>query len=364
MARARADVRIDDYGAEVADVIAKFHDKLPQGMQIEVLQDLAKYIHQRSGDMASELTQCIVFVVLSTVVFIGWRTTAIISTALPLTALHRAGIVLHVWPAVEPDVGHGADHGHGHGRGLRHHRYEQIHHRWSKEGGDIRAIAAEEARSLFLPLAVSTLMIVAAFLPIYLLPGGTGEFVRAIPVGVSICLLTALFVAVTFIPCICDWSSAIGPTKRRTVTIPRAGFRVWPKRRSAWFHRFAVGVTRHPILALLLVVGVMSAMTSVGLLLRRDFFSPVQRDQVIVDVYTPQGSALTHTARCRRAGRADAGENAGGNQRGLICRPQRAARVLQSVGTGNVRESLRAIDCKREGLGAFGRCCASSPAAA
>jgi multidrug efflux pump subunit AcrB len=32
-------------------------------------------------------------------------------------------------------------------------------------------------------------------------------------------------------------------------------------------------------------------------LLRRDFFSPVQRDQFIIDVYAPQGSSLAHTSQ-------------------------------------------------------------------
>jgi multidrug efflux pump subunit AcrB len=40
----------------------------------------------------------------------------------------------------------------------------------------------------------------------------------------------------------------------------------------------------------------MAGIGSTALGLRRDFFSPVQRDQFIVDVYAPQGSALANTA--------------------------------------------------------------------
>ena len=36
-------------------------------------------------------------------------------------------------------------------------------------------------------------------------------------------------------------------------------------------------------------------MAALGLTLRRDFFSPVQRDQFVIDVFAPQGSAVTYT---------------------------------------------------------------------
>jgi multidrug efflux pump subunit AcrB len=294
-ARAHKSVRLDDYGAEVARVIDRFREKLPKGMQVEVLQDLAKYIRQRSSDLGGELWQCILFVVLSTVVFIGWRTTAIISTALPLTALivlvlfYMFGMPLHQMSVMALIMALGMD------VDCATVVTEQIHHRWAKEGGDIWHIAAQEANALILPLTVSTLTTCAAFLPIFLLPGGTGEFVRAIPVGVSVCLLTSLFVAVTVIPCICAFVFRNLTDEKAHDDQSASWFPALARARHAMFHRFVVGVTRHPVISLLLVVTVMSGMTSVGLLLRRDFFSPVQRDQVIVDVYAPQGSALAHT---------------------------------------------------------------------
>ena len=42
---------------------------------------------------------------------------------------------------------------------------------------DVQRAAAEEPAKLTAPLVVSTLTTIAAFVPIYLLPGGTGEFV-------------------------------------------------------------------------------------------------------------------------------------------------------------------------------------------
>ncbi|MEX0612187.1 MAG: efflux RND transporter permease subunit, partial [Pirellulales bacterium] len=292
--RARSDVRVDQYGAEVTAVIDGFRETLPKGMQVEVLHDLARSIRQLTGDLGNDLWQSIVLVVLSTVVFIGWRSTWIVSTSIPLTALvvlvlfSIFGVPLNQMSVMALIMAMGMD------VDCATVVTEQIQHRWSK-GGDLRQIAAEEASHLFMPLAISTLITVAAFLPIYLLPGGTGEFVRAIPVGVSVCLLVALVVAVTAVPTLC--TLLLRKRQPGSASPDRAEGRLarLAAARDAWYHRFLTDLTARPAAVLALVVVLMTGMTSVGLLLRRDFFSPVQRDQFIIDVYAPQGSALAHT---------------------------------------------------------------------
>ncbi len=293
-ARARSGVRIDDYGAEVNENIAEFSESLPKGMQVEVLHDLARSIRQLTGDLGNDLWQSIVLVFFSTVIFIGWRSTWIVSTSIPLTALAVLvlfsifGVPLNQMSVMALIMAMGMD------VDCATVVTEQIRHRWS-QGGNLRQIAAEESSKLFMPLAVSTLITVAAFLPIYLLPGGTGEFVRAIPVGVSVCLVVALIVSVTAVPSLC--TLLLRKRKRADGDIRDHDGRMsrLVEARNAWYHRFLVNITARPAAVLLLVVAIMAGMTSVGLLLRRDFFSPVQRDQFIIDVYAPQGSSLAHT---------------------------------------------------------------------
>jgi multidrug efflux pump subunit AcrB len=292
--RARSGVRIDQYGKLVEEYIDEFRGTLPKGMQVDVLHNLARSIGQLTGDLGNDLWQSIALVFFSTVIFIGWRSTWIVSTSIPLTALvvlvlfSILGIPLNQMSVMALIMAMGMD------VDCATVVTEQIQHRW-RQGGDLRQIAAAEASHLFMPLAVSTLITVAAFVPIYMLPGGTGEFVRAIPVGVSICLLMALVVSVTVVPALCTFvlkkrSPADEAAHRR-----EGRFASFIEMRNAWYQRFLVGITARPAAVLVLVVLIMGGMTSVGLLLRRDFFSPVQRDQFIIDVYTPQGSSLAHT---------------------------------------------------------------------
>jgi multidrug efflux pump subunit AcrB len=293
-ARARSGVRVDNNGATVEQYIDEFRSTLPQGMEVDVLHNLARSINQLSGDLGNDLWQSIALVFLSTVIFIGWRSTWIVSTSIPLTALvvlvlfSIFGVPLNQMSVMALIMAMGMD------VDCATVVTEQIQHRW-RQGGDLRQIAAEEASHLFMPLAVSTLITVAAFLPIYLLPGGTGEFVRAIPVGVSVCLLMALIVSVTVVPVLCTLLLKKYTKTKREAEARDDRFSRFVEWRNAWYQRFLERLTAHPAVVLCLVVTIMVGMTSVGLLLRRDFFSPVQRDQFIIDVYTPQGSSLANT---------------------------------------------------------------------
>jgi multidrug efflux pump subunit AcrB len=51
-----------------------------------------------------------------------------------------------------------------------------------------------------------------------------------------------------------------------------------------------------PRLTLAILIAGLSVLAGLGLTLRRDFFSPVQRDQFVVDVFARQGSALAYTS--------------------------------------------------------------------
>jgi len=55
-------------------------------------------------------------------------------------------------------------------------------------------------------------------------------------------------------------------------------------------------IVARPIRSIIVGIGVLAMLAGLGLTLRRDFFSPVERDQFVVDVFARQGAALSHTA--------------------------------------------------------------------
>jgi multidrug efflux pump subunit AcrB len=294
-ARARSDVRMDAYGTEVANVVDRFRGTLPANVEVQVLHDMSQYTRQLTSELSRTLLLSVTFVFLSTALFMGWRASGIITAAIPLTGL----VVLAIFSALGIPLNQMSVMGMIMAMGMVVDCAiivtEQIHHRWS-EGASIRQAAAEEPGGLFVPLLVSTLTTIAAFIPIYLLPGGTGEFLRSIPLSVGICLLTSLVIAMTVVPWLCcllmrDPTGAAEGDRHHVSLMSR--LTTVPVR---WYRVFLSRSIRRPVFPILLVLLVMAGLLSLGTRLRRDFFSPVERDQFIVDVFTPQGSALAHTA--------------------------------------------------------------------
>ena len=289
--RARSHIGLDAFGEQVSEVVAKFRDTLPPAVKCSVFHDLAGTTRQRTSQLTRTLWLSVAFVFLSTTLFMGWRGGVVVTSAIPVTGLFvlilfsGIGMPLNQMSVMAIIMAFGL---------LVDDAIvvaEQVHRRVT-EGVPALQAAAEEPARLTAPLVVSTLTTIGAFLPIYLLPGGTGEFVRAIPVGVAVCLLAALLVAITFVPWMTSLLIVGAPERKLAVLRPlEAAFRST----SQLYSRTLERAIRRPILALTTVVLIMGLLGATGLTLRRDFFSPVQRDQFLVDVFAAQGGAVRHT---------------------------------------------------------------------
>lgn len=287
--RARPGRRVDRFGDDVTRIVDAYGRTLPPGVRCVVFHDLARYTRHRFGQLSRTLLLSVTFVFLSTACFMGWRGACVVTTVIPLTGLivlaafSLAGIPLNEMSVMAIIMAFGL---------LVDDAIvvtEQVHRRCA-EGADVRQAAAEEPARLFVPLVVTSLTTIAAFLPIYLLPGGVGEFVRAIPVGVAICLLAALGVSTTVVPWLCTKFLVKGTTTAGRLAGRLSG---WVVERYRLLLQRAVA---RPKLSIVLTAVMMGALAALGLTLRRDFFSPVERDQFVVDVFAPQGSALSHTS--------------------------------------------------------------------
>ncbi len=78
---------------------------------------------------------------------------------------------------------------------------EGMHVKLAK-GGDPKKVALETVREYQLPLISGTMTTVAAFVPMLLMTGIIGSFVRHIPITVSLTLLASLFVGLGLLPVI------------------------------------------------------------------------------------------------------------------------------------------------------------------
>lgn len=150
--------------------------------------------------------------------------------------------------------------------------------------------AIEGSNQVIWPVVAATATTVAAFLPLMLLPGTIGKFLRVIPLTVTIALMVSTGEALFFLPShYAEWG-------------PREGAKKKAKEPGAWFGPLQGGYARLLkklyrfkglilILALVLTVAVFSL---VGML-KQDLFSAEDFSYFDIEIYTPRGTSLEQT---------------------------------------------------------------------
>lgn len=151
--------------------------------------------------------------------------------------------------------------------------------------------AIESLREVFAPVTTSVLTTMAAFLPLMLLPGIMGDFLRVVPVCVALALAISLLEAYWMLPAHVSFakgSRAHGePAWRLALT---RGIR----RR---YVRMLIRAMRHPLLAtgLVLLVAGLAAAALISGQIKRDFFAADTEEVFYVNLEMPRGATLLDT---------------------------------------------------------------------
>ena len=190
--------RIDQWAAEMRREIDAFRDRVPDGVSLDVIFDQSDYVADRISTLLGNLMFGAVLVVGVTLVGMGWRSSIVVGAALPLTIfavfgwMSVFGVPIHqmsitgliialgllidnavvVVDEIQVEMQHGEDPFHA---------------------------VTSTVKYLQAPLFASTLTTVMTFLPIYLLPGGAGEFVGSIALSVILSLISSLAISLTVI---------------------------------------------------------------------------------------------------------------------------------------------------------------------
>ncbi len=141
-----------------------------------------------------------------------------------------------------------------------------------------------------------TLINIVAFLPLVLLPGSKGAFIYALPAVVTLSLLSALLVSMTFTPLISYYvlrgqkGFEEGAEVRRFLP-----FRLVDQSLAALLPRYRRGLEsalKHPWKTLAAAYGLLALSFLLIPLLGSQFFPPAERNQLLVDVELPTTESL------------------------------------------------------------------------
>src|SRR5437879_2463737 len=193
---------IVDLGEQISAALAQVRPLLPPDLKLDLIADQPSVVHERIQDLEREFLLAIGSVIIVTIILLPIRVAVIAATAIPVTVaatlgmLNAAGIPLHQVSIAGLIVSLGilvddaiviADN-----------YVELLDHGVSREDAAWRS-----ATEMAVPVLAATLTIIASFLPLITLSGSPGEFIRGLPLAVTIGLACSFAVAMLLTPLLC-----------------------------------------------------------------------------------------------------------------------------------------------------------------
>ena len=157
--------------------------------------------------------------------------------------------------------------------------------RRQQQGLSRHRAAIEGTNEVILPVIAATLTTVAAFLPLTILPGTIGKFLRVVPLTVSIALIASTFEAAFFLPShYADWPGGNRATGRRIFDALRTKFKA-----------VITAVYRRRGIAIVTMVLVMIGVFATVPFIRQDLFEAEDFTLFYIEIELPQGSPRERT---------------------------------------------------------------------
>ena len=238
---------------------------LPEGMRAAVLDDQARFVEQALDNLTGDAFLGGLLAILVTFVFLrDWRTTFIISTAIPICLFATFGVMyvgklslnLMSLGGLALGVSMVIDSGTVVLESIQNHLDAGLSRREAAARG-----TSEVATAVF----ASVLTAIAVFFPIVFVEGVAGQIFGDLALTVVFSLLASLGVALVFIPMLAARDLKLGEAPRRALDIPASGPRAaWaglrtPRRLWAWPWALARFVVHGGLATLGLLFAVVSA---------------------------------------------------------------------------------------------------------
>ena len=218
----------------VGRVLEQARRRAPAGVQFQVTLDQSADTHMLVSDLENNVVSGFILVALVLLLFMGWRTSAIVALAIPMSLLMSFAFIkalgytlnMVVLFSLILAVGMLVDNAIVIVENIFRHR---------QLGKDRITAAMTGTGEVAWPVITSTATTVAAFAPMAFWPGIMGEFMKYLPITVIITLGSSLFVAMVISPTICSVAAGGAGRPRRENFFVRgyrrllgASLRHWP----------------------------------------------------------------------------------------------------------------------------------------
>ncbi|QEK13290.1 efflux RND transporter permease subunit [Crassaminicella thermophila] len=280
-------------------IIEDFKDELYEGMHLTVFTDQADYVNDAIKLFESNLISAIILVVLVVLLAMGSRSALVVSSSIPLIImsvfvymklngmqLHQVSIASLII-SLSLLVANGIV--------ANDSMYLYLERGFDRETACVRGV-----NEVKIAILTSTLTSIASFLPLAMMQGVAGKFVKSLPILVSVALFSSYITSLTMVPALgYTFLKTKGEGKNKNNLLKKLEeylkidkfskiiLNKYKKSLGAGLKRpkFVIGISLAALLLSLMVV------PSLGVQL----FPPVERDQYVIDVDVKDGSTAERT---------------------------------------------------------------------
>jgi len=161
-------------------------------------------------------------------------------------------------------------------------------------GYDGLTAAIDALREVFAPVTTSVMTTIAAFLPLMLLPGILGEFMKVIPIVVTLALIVSLFEAYWMLP-VHVIAANINFTRKSSIQMKRAAITHWIRLR---YIQLLLKALRHPVISVITVSLILTLALGIVVSgkIRFNFFEADAIRLFYINLEMQRGSTLEETS--------------------------------------------------------------------
>ena len=186
--------------------LEKLKTRFPQGMDIQASYNTSRYVSASVGQVIESLYQAVILVIIITFIFLGSvRSTLVPSIAIPVSLIGTFAVLLMIGMSINTitlfglilAIGIVVD------DAILVIENTDRHLKENPEWGAKKA-AIVSMREITGPIIATTLVLLAVFVPVALIPGITGQMYRQISVTICISVLISSVNALTLSPVLCS----------------------------------------------------------------------------------------------------------------------------------------------------------------
>ncbi|MDY7010519.1 MAG: efflux RND transporter permease subunit [Planctomycetota bacterium] len=280
---------IVDVADNVKAVLAEAQKQVPSDVRIETILDQSKDIRMIVADLENNVITGLILVVAVLLAFMGWRTSSIVATAIPMSMLISFAILQSLGYTLNMIVlfslilalGMLVDNAIVIVENIFRHRQMGY--------GRIEA-SMKGAAEVAWPVIASTATTIAAFMPMIAWPGIMGDFMKYLPITLIITLSSSLFVALVISPTLC----AVFSGKVRKVHERHPFIHAYRRLLDKAVHHWAVTLG----LVVLILIGMVFFYSKRGHGV--ELFPEFDPRRAIINIRCPQGTNIKETDRLAR----------------------------------------------------------------